>query len=387
VETAKYELLSEVLRDAHGGRVPRARETLSTLVDGHLDRSSAADLQYFLFAAAISKRLEGHRGEEINLYLRRYERSQISLFGLLARHLPTVALAGRVGNELLVRFLAGRRTATLLDIGIGSGQQEVALLYELARRGLLPEQLTIVAVEPSAESLRVAQRALAEVADRLELELTIVPIHSVVETLGEADWALIAAQPTPLAVLGAFAVHHVRDADVSSVADDDVCCARDAFFARLRTLNPAGVVLCEPSSDHHRAGFFDRFENAWRHFGKTFQLIDRLEVTADEAASMKMFFAREIEDILAGADDARCERHEPVATWVDRLRRTGYSLYPHLAFARAFPHDHIDVVAHDGYVGLDFGGETLVAVIGATSGAEPMSADRGVPLPTGAVAA
>ncbi len=380
METVKYDLLSAVLRDAHSGRGTRARTTLSTLVDGYLDRSSATDLQYFLFAAAISKRLEGHLGEEINLYLRRYERSQISLFGLLARHLPTVALAGRVGNELLVRFLAGRETATLLDIGIGSGQQEVALLYELARRGALPERLTIVAVEPSAESLRGAERALTEVAERLQLALTVVPIVSVVEALDEAAWALVAAQPAPLAVLGAFAIHHVRDADAS--------CARDAFFARLRTLNPAGVVLCEPSSDHHRAGFLDRFENAWRHFGRTFQLIDELEVTPAEAAAMKMFFAREIDDILAGADDARCERHEPVATWVDRLRRTGYELYPHLGFARAFPHDHIDVVPHDGYVGLDYGGETLVAVIGATSGAlAPATGDRGVAIPPGGVAA
>jgi len=360
----KQEILASVIENAQAGRRAVAREALAELVDNHLSAGTDPDdLKYYIFAAALAKRLESDKAGDINLYLRKFEHPQISLFNLLAQHLPTVSLAGRVANDLLCRFLGNREEVTLLDIGIGTGQQELALLYELARRGALPEYLTIVAVEPSAASLREAERCLTQAARTLQLPFTFVPILAVAEEMDEAQWATIAdaAAAKPLVVHAAFAAHHVRD----RVAGE---CARDALFRRLRTLGPEAVVLAEPNSDHHTDVFPMRFENCWRHFSLTFELIGRLGVTQDECAAMKLFFAREIEDILGNAEETRCERHESTDAWLSRLTRCGFRPYRAFDLTGRFDHPSVSVVPREGYVGLDYAGETLVSVLCATSG-------------------
>jgi len=250
---------------------------------------------------------------------------------------------------------------TLLDIGIGTGQQVLALLYELARRGALPERLTIVAVEPSEASLREAERCLTQAARILDVDFTFVPIVAVAAEMNEAQWAKVTAVPQSFVVHAAFAAHHVRD----RVAGE---CARDALFRRLRTLGPEAVVLAEPNSDHHTGVFPMRFENCWRHFSLTFELIGRLGLTDDEVTAMKLFFAREIEDILGNAEETRCERHESTDAWLSRLTRCGFRPYRAFDLTGRFDHPSVSVVPREGYVGLDYAGETLVSVLCATSG-------------------
>src|SRR5206468_3737092 len=161
-------------------------------------------------------------------------------FNLVAQHLPTVALAGRVGNEVLAGFLAGQEVATLLDLGIGTGRQEVELLRLLAQRGELPQMLHVVAVEPDAGSLIQSGSDLAIVADELGVALDFTPVHKLVEELDEGDWAWFASFPGPLVVNAAFALHHVRGGEGGR--------ARDEVFRRLRAAGAQAVVLCEPNS-------------------------------------------------------------------------------------------------------------------------------------------
>jgi hypothetical protein len=366
-----YERLTAVLQTADAGRHADACESVGELLNEQVDRNSAANLDDVIFTSAVARRLTGAVPPTVNLYLRQYERPQISLFNLLARHLPTVSLAGRVANELVCQFVAGLDEFTLLDVGIGTAQQEVALLHKLARRGALPRRLTVIAVEPSGESLRAAERALRDAAGQLGVALTIRAVLAVAEELTDADWARIAATPQPMVVLSSFAAHHVRD---QARADGVSACARDALFSRLRALDPRAVILCEPNADHHTPSFRRRFDSCWNHFGLTFDLIGRLDIGEDEKAAMKMFFAREIEDILANAEESRCERHEPVNVWADRLERTGFTPYDRLGFVRGYADPLVRVSAKRGYVGLDHGDETLVAVLCATTGARPAGA-------------
>ncbi len=363
----KYATLLAVVDEIAAGRIQGARRLLAHHVDAQLG-PDADDLPYYIFASALSRRVASEKTAEINLYLRRFQDPQISLFNLLATHLPTVALAGPIANALLARFLGGHDEVTLLDIGIGSGRQETALLYALARAGRLPRRLNLVAVEPDAESLETARASLAAAAGALGMELRFTGINRVVEELDAADWERVAAYHAPLVVHAAFAAHHLRRAGTS--------CPRDDLFRRLRELDPDAVVLAEPSSDHHTSSLRARFENAWHHFGLTFRLIDRLGVGDAEAAAMKMFFAREIEDILGNDEEARCERHEPVEAWMERLRRAGFTPYADLGFARELPSEHVRVAPREGYVGLDYADETLVAVICATSGVPAASPVR-----------
>lgn len=361
MDTRKYATLLAVVHETLAGRTENARALLADLVDDHLDAGARGDdLQYYIFASALSRRLESDKAAEINLYLRQFEKTQISLFNLLAEHLPTVSLAGPLANEVLARYMGGQDEVTLLDVGIGSGRQEVALLHLLAAQGRLPRRMTVVAVEPDAGSILEASAALAETAGELGLELEFHPVHKVVEELDEEDWRMFASFDAPLFVLGAFAVHHVRSAPGER--------ARDALFRRLRALNPDAVVLCEPSSNHDSPSLVERFEAAWHHFGLTFRIIDGLEVSDREKAAMKMFFAREIEDILANAEETRCERHEPVGAWVTRLREAGFTPCAEWGAVGHPAAGPVRVAARDGYLGLDYGDETLVAILCATSG-------------------
>lgn len=362
MSVSKENTLRGVLRATMEGRLEDARRLLELAV---ADRPGAeADpegLQDYIFASALSRRLDPARSAEINLYLQRFELQQISLFNLLAQHLPTVNLSVSVSNEVLAGFLAGWDEVALLDVGIGSGRQEVAVLHELAERDALPRRLTVFAVEPDPASLEGAREALVQVAGELGVELEFHAFNLVAEELQDEDWGVIGSARGPLVMHAAFAAHHIRDRG-------DGWCARAEFFRRLRLLNPLAVVLCEPSSDHHTGLLGERFENSWRHFGLTFDLIDRAGLPAREAAAIKMFFAREIQDILGNAEDARCERHESVSTWVERLRRAGFTPYRDFVLSDRIRHDVVSVRPREGYVGLDYAGETLVAVICATSG-------------------
>ncbi|HEX6911810.1 MAG TPA: GRAS family protein [Longimicrobium sp.] len=361
MDAKKYATLLAVVHETLAGRTESARALLATLVDAHLDAGAHGDdLQYYIFASALSKRLESDKAAEINLYLRQFETTQISLFNLLAQHLPTVALAGPLANEVLAEYVGGQDEVTLLDVGIGSGRQEVALLYLLATQRRLPRKMNVIAIEPDAGSLLEAGAALAEAAETLGMELDFHPVHKVVEELDEDDWRTFGSFGAPLVVLGAFAVHHVRSAPGAR--------ARDALFRRLRALEPDAVVLCEPSSNHDSPSLLERFEAAWNHFGLTFRIIDGLEVGDREKAAMKMFFAREIEDILANAEETRCERHEPVDAWVRRLREAGFTPCAEWGMVGAPADGPVRVAARDGYLGLDYGDETLVAILCATSG-------------------
>jgi hypothetical protein len=360
METRKYASLVAVVQEHLAGRDSVARDLLAGLVDGQLQPGRPEDLRYFIFASALSRRLQSDKSAEINLYLRQYEKTQITLFNLLAEHLPTVAMAGPLANEVLARFVGGHDEVTLLDVGIGSGRQEVALVHLLAERGTLPRKLNVIAIEPDAGSLLEASFSLGEAAEALGFELAFHPVHKLVEDLDEADWAEFASFGAPLVVLGAFAVHHVRSAAERRT--------RDELFHRLRELQPDAVVLCEPSSNHDTPDLMERFQAAWHHFGLTFGLIDALDVDAPAKAAMKMFFAREIDDIVGNAEEARYERHEPVDNWVRRMRDAGFEPYPEMEAFQGRESGGVRVRARDGYLGLDHGDETLVAIVCATPG-------------------
>ena len=372
MDAKKYAMLASVVDETLAGRTDNARVLLSELVERQLNAAGGSeDLQYYIFASALSKRLESDKAAEINLYLRQFETTQITLFNLLAQYLPTVQLAGPLANEVLAGFVGGQDEVTLLDVGIGSGRQEVGLLYLLATQRRLPRKLNIIAIEPDAGSLLEAGESLAEAAMTLGVELEFHAVHKVVEELDASDWRFFASFGAPMVVLGAFAVHHVRSAAGTS--------ARDALFRRLRELEPDAVVLCEPSSNHDSPDLRERFAAAWHHFGLTFQLIDGLEIGEAEKAAMKMFFAREIEDILANAEETRCERHEPVDAWVRRLRDAGFVPCADFGMVGSPASGPVRVAPRDGYLGLDYGDETLVAIVVATSGV-PARAGRISPM-------
>jgi hypothetical protein len=358
VNSPKFSLLSQGLEHVLAGRLDEAERTLGALrarldVDAH-----AEDMQYLIFAAAFSQRLGGASATEFNLYRRRFEQSQIGLFSLLASKLPFVSMSSAIANEMLTGFIRGHEAVTLLDVGIGRGLQEVALLHRLAEADALPRSLHVFAVEPDPESLATAREALGAAAQRLGVSLGFHGFACVAEDMTEEHWGLLERLPGCRLATAAFALHHI--AERPAPAPD----AREGFFQRLAQWAPAGVVLCEPSSNHHRVALGERFENAWRHYGFIFQLLEELELSRQEKNTIKLFFGREVEDVLGTEEETRrSERHEPAGAWLGRLERTGFQ--PASGLEKPWPaaHPAIAVRPHVGYVGLEYREETIVAIL------------------------
>ncbi|KFA89114.1 GRAS family protein [Archangium violaceum] len=354
----KYALLTRALEELRTGQSAAARCSLGALTR-RLDVDAVPeDMQYFLFAAALARRVGVGEARQMNLYLRRFELPQISLFNLVAERLPMVGMAGRIANDLLCGLLEGHEDATLIDVGLGTGRQEVALLRRLAERGTTLRRLTVVGVEPDPRSLRQAETSLMALAGEMGMALRFLGIPKVLEALDEEDWALLRDTPGPRLVHAAFAMHHMA-------AGVD----RQEIFHRLRTVEPAAVVLVEPNSDHATDSLSERFHNAWHHFSHHFELVDALGLPERERNGIKLFFGREFEDILGAVDDSqRYERHERVETWGHRLRTAGFRPAPAslLEGGWSFPHPAVHIRAEPGYVGVGYKEETLVTVLCAT---------------------
>lgn len=344
--TDVYSLLDEAARAADAGDLTGLDEALDAAERLGFDEP----LLLVCFVAALRTRLGGAPAG--NLYLSDDETAQIDLFGVLARHLPLLR-ASLLANDTLLPFLAGRRAATVLALGIGRGGQEVDLLSRAP--GLA--ELTVVGVDVAADSLTAAGTALRAAAERAGAALEYVPVAAATEDLGPEVWRTVAAGPRPLLVTASFALHHMRDAAGGSDS-------RAALFRRLRELEPAAVALCEPDSDHHRVPLRARVANAWHHYGTLFAAIGATEATEVEKAAMKRFFAREIENVVGAADADRFERHEPVAVWLDRLAAAGFRPLPP-AEPRPAPLPDFSATALPDRIELAFKGVPLAAVITA----------------------
>jgi hypothetical protein len=287
-------------------------------------------------------------------------RSRVALEELVADTLPTVSMAGPIANALLCHHMAGLEDVVLLDIGLGSGRQAVDLVRRLGQLEDRPRRLTVVAVEPDAVRLRAAEHNLLEASQVYGLEVHVMGFHARVEELDPSFWALVASLSGTLLVHAAFALHHLH----GKVDGEEV---RDGVLRRLRMLEPKALVLIEPSSDHQAAGPEQRFRGGWRYYGLTFQLVDQLAVPSHDKDALKTALVRELEDVLADAGRRRSPRHEHVSDWWRRLARTGFARaeLPHFLVLGAHP--RVRPQRYPGYVGLDYHGETLVAVLCATS--------------------
>jgi hypothetical protein len=357
VRSEKYSLLTRAMEELITGQASATRRSLAALTRMLDVDAVAEDMQYFLFATALARRLGVGEAQQMNLYLRRFELPQIALFNLVAQRLPMVNLAGLIANELLCGLLSGHEEATLVDVGLGTGRQEVALLHALKASGSSLRRLTVVGVEPDADSLLQAEMGLSETAHALGFSLRFLGIPKVLEQLEDDEWALLRDTPGPRVVHSAFALHHLT-------AGVD----RQAIFHRLRTsVEPSAVVLVEPNSDHATDSLAQRFHNVWHHFSHNFELVDLLDLPPRERNGIKLFFGRELEDILGTVDDSqRYERHERVETWRERLRRAGFSPVERLQGSWRSSHPAVHIRAHPGYVGVGYKEETLVAVHCAT---------------------
>ena len=300
------------------------------------------------FTLALNLMLLGSNQTTSNLYLQKFAVPQIELYNLLANTVPQVSMPTTIGQELVLDEIEGKSEISIIDIGMGTGQQVFKLLHKLNDRGI--KRVNIVGIEPLKDSLDQAEKKLKEA--QFPFELNFTGINSLLENMKDEDLEKISQiAPNPV-VWASFAFHHVYS-------------DRTKELTRIKNiLKPSLIVLLEPNVDHFTADFGQRFFNCLNHFKMTFDSIDLLGLNDDQTSSLKQFFGREIFDIISTDESKRTEKHEPATSWVKRLEDAGFSI---ISPNRQYYNDIIQIVNTPTYVSLEFRDFPLTSVIAAKS--------------------
>lgn len=270
----------------------------------------------YTLAKAMSRRLTGVQAAE-HIYLQQFEIPQIRLFELLIQQFPLANLSQQCTNALLIDALSQHQSPVLMDIGIGTGMQVVNILNGLAQQpNSALRHLTIVGIEPFGDALDTAQATISKLIDRLPFTVTFTPRLAFIEHLSLSDLQqLLPSQHDDVYANASFALHHIQQAE-----------QRRSVFANLKALPVKALVLSEPNSDHYEPNYAQRFQNCVQHYGALFNLIDQLPIVANEKAALKLFFGREIDDVLGNSEEVRVEKHYATQQWVDLFEATGFQL-------------------------------------------------------------
>lgn len=268
----------------------------------------------YVLAKAMRKHVAGGQSNE-HIYVQQFEIPQIRLFELLIQQLPLAALTQQCANALLTESLKNAEYPVLLDIGIGTGMQVVNVLRLLAQQnGCRVKQITVVGIEPFADAVRAAEKNFAELHLPFQVHFTASVGFVEKMTLAEIQ-ALLPTHYDTLVVNASFALHHIQQA-----------AQRETVFGHIRDLAPKAFVLSEPVSDHFEPHYATRFRNAVTHYGLVFEVIDSLDITKKEKAALKLFFSREIDDVLGHTEAVRVEKQYATHQWLELFRTTGFTL-------------------------------------------------------------
>lgn len=302
-----------------------------------------------LFLKALNKKINSENIGE-NIYLGKYEISQIQLFNILIEQFPFVKFTQQITNNTIVEAMAGNTEVTLMDIGIGQGTQ-VMNIIGLAKSVVGLEKLHVVGIEPFGDALQMAEKNIMAMNESTPFEITFTAIHDGVENV---DFAVFKNLPGKIIVNASLALHHIQSDAKRSEA-----------IAKVKSLNPVAFFLIEPNVNHFETDFYSRFQNSYRHFSHIFQVIDRIEnISNSDKNALKLFFGREIEDIIGKDEKDRFEKHEPATHWINRLKMNSFSVKSGVFKLPVMKSYGVEIEHHkEGFVGFTHGDETVVAII------------------------
>lgn len=303
---------------------------------------------------ALNKRINSRIKEE-HIYLKQYDIPQIQLFNLLIEKFPFVKLSQQIVNATILKELKKHEEVTLIDIGAGQGVQLMHILEQAAENAKKEavqtlKKLVVVAIEPFEDALIQCNERVALFKSKAPFEVEIISIHDFAENI---DFKNIPGITKHVVVNASLALHHIP----SQVA-------RFRTFDNVRAINPAAFILIEPDVDHFEPSLQRRFENCFRHFHSVFCEVDQLDATQDEKNALKLFFGREIEDIIGKKDEDRFERHERGKEWANKLRLSNFQLSTSKLDVSVGASANVNIVKHaEGFIGLTYGSEPGLSII------------------------
>ncbi|MBN2743287.1 MAG: hypothetical protein JXR39_05275 [Marinilabiliaceae bacterium] len=353
-----YDALDLVMRNYPDKFTPESKIEIDTLLSHCLD-GLGDDSEKFLSTLFIRslKSYIGDTGVNEHIYLKNYEISQIQLFDILSRKFPFVKAAHDVVNGIILSRMYDKSDVTILDIGIGQGTQICKLLSRIPDSAHY-QHIRVVGIEPFESALRRAEFSIRQELSRFSFSTEFVGKRAFVEKLSVDDLrALLGEDPGAVIVNASLALHHIQSLE-----------ERDRVISCLRSLLPDALLLTEPNVDHFEPDFYRRFQNCYRHFYHVFQVIDRLDAGGVDKNGLKLFFGREIEDIIGRHNGDRYEKHEPGYRWVEKLNHHGFII------DRDCFNPLMEVgcgvkltVDREGFLGFGYETEIILAVICATT--------------------
>lgn len=303
----------------------------------------------YLMTMNLRRRFLGE-GIKENLYEEANGISQIRLFDILIHQFPFVKYSQQMVNNILLNVLQQEREVCLTDIGIGLGTQMLHIL-EKAKAFNNLQKLTIIGIEPFENALHTAATQILNYKKQVPFELDFVEVQDYVE---HVDIAALRIPHATHIVNASLALHHIKSGD-----------DRDRVVKTIHSLQPAAFLLIEPNVDHFTNDLSVRMLNAYEHFIGIFRVIDRLDISNEDKNGLKLFFGRELEDILSKANDEdRFEKHEPVSAWLHRLRKNGFALST--AHLQTGTKEEMGVIIKpypEGYVGFSEKDEIILSVM------------------------
>jgi hypothetical protein len=311
-----------------------------------------------IMAEALLRRIDRNLVEAKNIYLQRFEISQIDLFYLMTQGNPLVAESHRIANQLLASGLKAHKEAVLIDIGIGKGIQIEALLARLERDPGDLKSLHIVAIDPNPDNLQKATERLLASPARGKFEISVRANQGLIEDLTESELRSFTADlPQTRIINSAYTLHHTMHATGDS--------QRRGQILRMvaSAWQPELFTLVEPNADHDTENLPKRLHQCWEHFGTTFEMVDEAPIDPVQKFLIKeQFFGREIRDIFGVSDTFRCERHEPIDTWLLRLTKAGLQPVSVQLHDPSLLPSYCTLVISEGLVRLGYRGHPLIAV-------------------------
>ncbi len=287
-------------------------DDLLGLILNYIDHNNEA-LFLALYLKAVRDHYEPQSNSYGHIYLQKYEIPQIELFDILLNKFPFVLSGHALVNNKIKELLSSAEYALLIDVGTGRGIQMSRLLESLTENSNLKE-LTIIGIEPFEDAIKYAAELIEKTGADLPFKVKFVPLHSLVEKLDKTT--LIKTFPKtsqkPI-VNAAFVIHHLRTEE-----------ERNTFFSLMHDISADAILLTEPHSDHMEPAWKKRATNAYKHYGALYALIDKLDIGTKEKNGLKMFFGREIDDVVGNPEHQRYERHEPTEKWLSYLKNNHF---------------------------------------------------------------
>jgi hypothetical protein len=307
-----YDALEAMIKRSAEFQDEKVRLELDTLLD-YCQKDMSDDSEKFLTTLIINALKEQNGHSEGNLYLNQFEIPQIELFSILIDKFPFVKYSQRVVNYSICETIGTKENAVIVDIGIGLGIQMLNLVDNLKENKTL-KKLTIIGIEPSEDALNKTVESFKDIRNKYSFEVDFIPVNKLVEEVSfDTLKTNIPNDRDCLIFNESLALHHIQSLN-----------ERYKVLVDIRIFKPDAFFLVEPNVNHYEPELYFRFQNCYRHFYNVFEVIDKLDIGKKEKNGLKLFFGREISDILGKDNDERYEKHEPAYRWVEKLQVVGF---------------------------------------------------------------